>query len=88
MRRGGRDNWGDIGVDGWIILGWIFGWRGCIVSWCENRRERDHWGDLDVGGLFYIMKYIWGEWVYRFLVRKPVGNRPLGDLGVNGWIIL
>ena len=19
-----RDNWGDLGVDGWIILGWIF----------------------------------------------------------------
>jgi len=20
-----RDNWGDLGVDGWIILGWIAG---------------------------------------------------------------
>ena len=20
-----RDHWGDLGVDGWIILGWIFG---------------------------------------------------------------
>jgi len=26
--------------------------------------------------------------VYRFLVGKPEGKRPLGDLGVNGWIIL
>jgi hypothetical protein len=26
--------------------------------------------------------------VYRFLVGKQEGNRPLGDLGVDGWIIL
>ena len=30
------------------------------------------------------------EWegVYRVLVGKPEGRRPLGDLGVDGWIIL
>ena len=26
--------------------------------------------------------------VYRVLMGKPVGKRPLGDLGVGGWIIL
>jgi len=26
--------------------------------------------------------------VYRVLVGKPKGKRPLGDLGVDGWIIL
>jgi len=26
--------------------------------------------------------------VYRALVVKPEGRRPLGDLGVDGWIIL
>ena len=26
--------------------------------------------------------------VYRVLVGKPEGKRPLGDLGVDGWIIL
>ena len=25
--------------------------------------------------------------VYRFLVGKPEGKRPLGDLGVYGWIM-
>jgi len=24
--------------------------------------------------------------VYRVLVGKPEGKRPLGDLGVDGWI--
>jgi len=24
---------------------------------------------------------------YRFLVGKPEGRRPLGSLGVDGWII-
>jgi len=23
---GGRNHWGDLGVDGWIILGWISRW--------------------------------------------------------------
>ena len=26
--------------------------------------------------------------VYRVLVGKPEGKRPLGDLSVDGWIIL
>jgi len=26
--------------------------------------------------------------VYRVLVGEPEGRRPLGDLGVDGWIIL
>ena len=45
-----RDHWGDLGIDGWIILGWICGERGCIGSWWGNWRERDHWGDLGVDG--------------------------------------
>ena len=44
------DHWGDLGVDGWIILEWICEERGCIGSWWGNRRERDHWGDLGVDG--------------------------------------
>jgi hypothetical protein len=26
--------------------------------------------------------------VYRFLVGKPGGRSPLGNLGVDGWILL
>ena len=26
--------------------------------------------------------------VYRVFVGKPEGRRPLGDLGVDGWIML
>ena len=39
------------------------------------------------------MGWTWGcmgeeRGVYRALVGKPEGRRPLGDLGVDGWIIL
>ena len=26
--------------------------------------------------------------MYNFLVGKPEGKRPLGDLGIDGWIVL
>ena len=31
-RREG-DHWGDLGVDGWIILGWICGMWACGLDW-------------------------------------------------------
>jgi len=64
--------------------------RGCIGCWWGNRREGDHWGDLGVDGwiiLGWIEKndmgwacgaYGLGEGVYRVLVGKPKGRRPLG----------
>ena len=51
---------------------------GCIGSWWGNRRERDHWGDLVVDE-WIILGWICGEsGVYRVLVGKPEGKRPLG----------
>ena len=35
--------------------------RGCIGSWCGNRRERDHWGDLGVDG-WIILGWISRSW--------------------------
>ena len=57
VRRGGRigswwgnqrerDHWGDLGVDGWIILGWISE-VGCgYVDWIGLARDRDRWRKL------------------------------------------
>jgi len=70
-----RDHWGDRGVDGWI-LGWICGERGYIGYWWGNRRERTlgrprcRWVDIRMD--------LCGEVVYRVLVGKPEGKRPLG----------
>ena len=39
-----EDHWGDPGVDGTIILGWIFGkWD---VDWMELAQDRDRWRAL------------------------------------------
>ena len=37
-----RDQWGDIGVDGWIILGWISrgGMWVCGLNWAGQYRDR------------------------------------------------
>ena len=55
VRRGGcirswwgnrreRDHWGDLGVDGWIILGWIS--RRWDVDWIRLTQDRDRWRTL------------------------------------------
>jgi len=39
-----RDHWGDLGVDGWIILGWIS--RRWDVDWVGLAQDRDSWRTL------------------------------------------
>ena len=39
-----RDHWGDLGVDGWIILGWIS--RRWDVGWIGLAQDRDRWRTL------------------------------------------
>jgi len=42
-RREG-DHWGDLGVDGWIILGWIFRrWECGYMDWIGLAQDRDRW---------------------------------------------
>ena len=38
------DHWGDLGVDGWIILGWIS--RRWDVDWIGVAQDRDRWRTL------------------------------------------
>ena len=35
-----------------------------------------------------MWKDLWGEGLYRVLVGKPEGKNPLGELVIDGWIIL
>jgi len=43
-----RDHWGDLGVDGWIILGWISRmWDvGGYMDWIGLAQDRDSWRTL------------------------------------------
>ena len=44
-RREG-DHWGDLGVDGWIILGWISRRRDVGMDWIGLTQDRDRWRTL------------------------------------------
>ena len=81
IRLGWAENVGDLlSVSDWFLGMWRVWVRrgGCVGSWWGNRRERDHWGDLGVDG-WIILGWICGEReVYRVLVGKPEGRRPLG----------
>jgi len=50
-----------------------------IVRVIKSRRIR--WGG-------HVVRMVEERGVYRVLVGKPEGTKPLGDLGLNGWIIL
>jgi len=52
--------------------------RGCIESFWGNRREGDHWGDLGVDGWIILGWMREERGVYRVLLGKPEGRRPLG----------
>ena len=62
-RRAG-DHWGDLGVDGWIILGWISRrWDVCLYG-------RMRWAG-------HVARMGEERGAYRVLVGKPEGRRPL-----------
>ena len=42
-----RDHWGDLGVNGWIILGWISRrWDVGIWDWIGLAQDSDRWRTL------------------------------------------
>jgi hypothetical protein len=46
-RPEGVDHLGDPGIDGRIILKWIFKkWDGCGKDWLELTQDRDRWWSL------------------------------------------
>ena len=90
MRRGGcigswwgnrrkRDHWVDLGVDGWIILGWIPEERGVyrlLVGKPEAKRPlgrpRRRWVDN-------IIMVPWGEVVVWCLAGEKRGKETTGE---------
>ena len=83
-----RDRWVVLGVDGWIILGYVC-WDMAVyrvfVGKPEGKRPlgrpRRRWVDN-------IRMDLWGEGVYRVLVGNRRERDNWGDLGVDGLIIL
>ena len=55
-RREG-DHWGDLGVDGRIILGWISQEVGCGCDWIGLAQDRDRWRTL----VSAVMN-LWAPW--------------------------
>ena len=84
-----------------MVLRRIFGPRGEEITgeWrrLHNDELNDSYSSPNIVRVIKSRKMRWtghvarmGEesGVYRVLLGKPEGRRPLGDLGVDGWIIL
>ena len=82
------DHWGDLGVDGCIIMGCISGEFAVYSVLVVKLRERVRWGDVGLDGW---IKLGWVCWVRGF-IGSCWGNRRernhWGDLGVDGWMVL
>ena len=66
-RREG-DHWGDLGVDGWIILRWICEERGVYRVLAGKPEGKCYWGDLGVDGWIILGWMCEERGVYRVLV--------------------
>jgi len=72
------DHWGDLGVDGCIIMGCISGEFAVYSVLVVKLRERVRWGDVGLDGWIKLGWVCWVRAVYRFLEGKLEGKRPLG----------
>ena len=88
-----RNHWGDLGVDGWIILEWLSRMWDVGICFILIRTERDmfkHVYRYSSPNIVRVIKSRRMRWaghvarmgeerrVYRVLVGKPEGKRPLG----------
>jgi len=83
-----------------MVLRRIFGPRRDKVMGEWRRLHNEELNDLYAPNIVRVIKLRRMRWaghvahmreergVYRVLVGKPEGRKPLGDLGVDGWIIL
>ena len=84
-----------------MVLGRVFGPRRDEVMGEWRRLHNEELNDLySTPNIVWLIKSRRMRWaghvacmgeergVYRVLVGKPEGRRPLGDLGIHGWIIL
>ena len=73
-----RDHWGDLGVHGWIIIGWIYGKRrvySILFGKPVGKRPLERHMRRLVDNIWMDM---WGRLVYSVLVGKTEEKRPLG----------
>ena len=95
VRRGGcigswwgnrreREQWGDLGVDGWIILGWIQEVEFGYMDWIGLAQDRDRWRML----VSAVMNFLVPWNAMNFLTScKPVSfSRRTLHHGVSKYI--
>jgi hypothetical protein len=73
-----RVHWGDVGLDGRIILEWVSGERAVYMFLVRKAEGKRPLGRRRRRCVDNIRLGFWGEVLYKFLVGKPEGKSRLG----------
>jgi len=81
-----RDHWGDLGVDGRIILGWMFKNRTGDMGWIHLAQDRGRWRAVVYAVMNFRVPKIWG--ISCLAENLLATEEELCCMEVFGWLVI